>query len=66
MTSGGVKVDVRVTETLRLEVPGQDGSTSTVAITVEHKSGQVARLRITAPLAIRIKHPRKAPELAPG
>lgn len=60
----GVSVDVRVQETLRLEVP-RAGGFDLVAITVEHKSGKVARLRICAPDEVRIRRP-KSREPAPA
>ncbi|WP_397536295.1 hypothetical protein [Roseateles sp.] len=57
----GVSVDVRVTETLQLEVPGVHGP-ERVSITVEHKSGQLARLRVRAGDNVTIKRPaRKEP-----
>jgi hypothetical protein len=61
----GVAMDVRVQETLRLEVPGPNGP-ETVAITVEHKSGQVARLRIRAPDKVRIVRRHRAEPAAIG
>jgi hypothetical protein len=55
---GGVAMDVRVHETVRLELTSADG-TETVAITLERKDGQVARLRIQAPQAVRICKPAR-------
>ena len=52
--AAGVAVDVRVTETLRLDVTGPDGP-GVVTITVERKSGQMTRLRIDAPTSVRIR-----------
>lgn len=60
----GVVMDVRVDETLtimvndtvRLDVPTAHGI-ERVAITLEHKSGKVARLRIRAADSVTIKRP---------
>lgn len=64
MSRNGVAIDVRVEESLHLELPRDDGiGFERVTITVEHKSGQVARLRIKAGDVVRIRHPRqKTPE----
>lgn len=53
----GVAMDVRVLETVHLEVPGTNGAHQRIAITVESKSGQVARLRIRAGDSVTIKRP---------
>ncbi len=64
MSRDGVAVDVRVLETVHLEVPGANG-VQRVAITVEQKSGQLARLRIRAGDSVTIKRPqRKEPAAA--
>lgn len=57
---GGVAVDVRVDETLHLEVLDilNNGKTERIAITVEHKSGGVARMRVNASRNVRITPPR--------
>lgn len=62
----GVVMDVRVdetltlevNETLRLDLPTSQG-VQRVAITLEHKSGKVARLRIRAADSVTIKRPRE-------
>jgi len=63
MAGGGVKIDVRVADTLRLEVPTQSG-TEVVTLTVEHKSGQFARLRVNAPASVRVQHSRRREPVA--
>ena len=62
----GIVMDLKVDETLtlavndtvRLDVP-VEGGVERVAITLEHKSGQVARLRIRAADSITIKRPSR-------
>lgn len=54
----GVIVDVRVEERLRIDVPTENGI-ETVTISLEHKSGQVARLRIQAAEPVTIRPPRR-------
>lgn len=61
----GVSVDVRVTETLHIEVPGEHGP-ERVSITVESKSGQLARLRVRASDSVTIKRPGRKEALAIG
>ncbi len=57
---GGVSMDVRVRETLHLDVDGADGlPPQRIEVTVEEKSGQVARLRIRAGENVRILKPLK-------
>jgi hypothetical protein len=56
---GGVQMDVRVRETLHLDVDGAAGAPQRIEITVEEKSGQVARLRILAADTVRIIRPRR-------
>lgn len=55
----GVTTDVRVRETLHLDVDGADGAPQRIAITLEEKSGQIARLRIQAGDSVRIVRPAK-------
>lgn len=57
-------VDVSVGDTLQLTMPGPDSRPVVAQITVEKKSGQVARLRIRAADAVAIKVPPRRP--APG
>lgn len=57
-------MDVRVDETVRLDVPKPGGGVERVAITLEHKSGKVARLRIRAADNVTIDRPDKRRELA--
>ena len=59
--SKGLATDVRVGESLRVEVPGTEGLT----ITLEAKSGQVARLRIQGDKEVTITRPRRE-ALQPG
>ena len=61
----GWSIDVRVTETMLIEVP-RDGGTERVSITLEHKSGQVARLRVRAKDGVKIRPPKMAKEPALG
>jgi hypothetical protein len=61
----GWAIDVRVAETMHIEVPGPDGM-ERVAITLEHKSGQRARLRVRAKEGVRIKPPKMDREPVPG
>lgn len=56
----GVAMDVRVRETLHLDVNGAAGAPQQrIEITVEEKSGQVARLRIRAGDDVRIVRPQR-------
>lgn len=59
MSGDGIVTDIRVAETLRVEVPSPEGP-RLVTITLEHKSGQVARLRVRAPddVVVGKKHSR--------
>lgn len=52
----GIVTDLRVAETLRVAVPSPDG-TRTITVTLEHKSGQVARLRVKAPEDVVLTRP---------
>lgn len=58
MSRKGVLVDVRVDDRLRIEVPVADG-TEVVTIELEHKSGQMARLRVQANESVRIHLPKR-------
>lgn len=59
-------IDVAVGETLHVSVPGDKGAHN-VSVTVEKKSGQVARLRIVAHEAVEIRTPPKRQRVAvPG
>lgn len=49
-----MSVDVRVAESLELSISGER-----VRITVEDKSGRLARLRVEAPQDVNITPPRK-------
>lgn len=60
----GWAIDVRVAETMLIEVPRADGM-ERVSITLEHKSGQIARLRVRAKEGVRIRPPKMAKETAP-
>ena len=55
---GGRTVDVRVRETMLIDVPRVDGTVDQVAITLEHKSGQMARLRVQVPEGISVRPPK--------
>lgn len=59
----GWSIDVRVTETMLIEVARPDG-VERVSITLEHKSGQIARLRVRAGDAVTIKPPKMTREPA--
>lgn len=48
----GVSLDLRRGAELSLQVPGG----GTIRVTLEHKSGQSARLRVQAPAEVRISH----------
>lgn len=61
----GWSIDVRVTETMLIEVP-RDGGIERVSITLEQKSGQVARLRVRAKDGVKIRPPKMAKEPALG
>lgn len=63
---GGLSVDVRVGESLRLDI--DDGDTKQcVLISLEQKAGQAARLRIVAAEKVRIVFPKSPPmALAPA
>lgn len=62
----GWAIDVRVTETMLIDVPRADGAVERVAITLEHKSGQVARLRVRAKADVRIRPPKMARDVEPA
>lgn len=53
-----IVVEVRTEERLRIDVPTSTGI-ETVTIMLEHKSGQVARLRIQAAEPVTIHPPRR-------
>lgn len=61
----GWAIDVRVAETMLIEVPAADGGAERVSITLEHKSGQIARLRVRAKEGVRIRPPKMAKGVAP-
>ncbi len=58
--------DVRVNETLDLQIVNSDGSRETVRIQLLSKSGQMARLRIDAPESVHIPRGIRAREPAAG
>ena len=58
----GWAIDVRVAETMLIEVPRADGM-ERVFITLEHKSGQIARLRVRAKEGVRIRPPKMAKDI---
>ncbi len=53
----GIVTDLRVAETLQMEVPSPDGTLKRVTVTLEQKSGQVARLRVRAPADVVLVRP---------
>lgn len=57
MNEKGAVVDLRVGEKLSLD-------SGRIAVILEHKSGQIARLRIVAPKSVKIEFPQKIPALA--
>lgn len=57
MNSPGAAVDLRVGEMLTLD-------NGKIRITLESKGGQLARLRIVAPPAIKIEFPARTPAVA--
>ena len=61
--AAGCVVDIRTDEEVRLQAGSED--TFVVVITLEHKSGQAARLRINAPAAVRITRNEKTPAHTP-
>lgn len=62
----GWSIDVRVTETMLIEVPRDGGGIERVSITLESKSGQMARLRVRAKEGVKIRPPKMAREPALG
>ena len=66
LRADGIVTDLRVAETLQLEVPSADGACRTVTVTLEAKSGQMARLRVQAPNDVVLRRPaqRKLTEVA--
>lgn len=58
-TRGGFSVDLGVDTSVALVIrnPSQSVDTQEITITLEHKSGQKARLRIKAPESVRIVRP---------
>lgn len=63
-SDSGLALDMRVGETMYLTVEDAAQPTSTIAITLDTKSGsgkagQIARLRVSAPKNVRIVRPPK-------
>lgn len=50
----GLRVDVRVSESLVITVGGEQ-----IRVTVEEKSGRLARLRVDAPASVVVTPPSK-------
>ena len=52
-------MEMRARETVRIDVPSMMGNIESITITLEHKTGQVARLRICASDLVAIMPPRE-------